>query len=283
MNINKRRLSIIFIVLYLLGMIISAFMLFNFKNTLIYDLEVLTITGFNTAEPAFNQLHVIIGASMIVGLLASYFSFKANTSVVYVEKEGEQQQNVTEVEQGMTDDASKIKKEELLPLINPENGKELLEAICKSVEAGQGAFYLADTVSGKNVVRLAASYAMQIAESKEIVYEFGEGLIGQAAKEKKTVYIDDLPEGFINIFSGLGQSSPKYLLIIPVLSDKQLTGIIEIATFTPIRKTDIAALEEVLLSPGHLQEITTGNKPVAADVEAIQDDEETKSRKNRDK
>ena len=61
-------------------------------------------------------------------------------------------------------------------------------------------------------VELKAGYALSIGESTVIKYEFGEGLIGQSAASGNTLYVDDVPEGYIKIVSGLGSASPKYLL-----------------------------------------------------------------------
>ncbi len=39
--------------------------------------------------------------------------------------------------------------------------------------------------------------------------EFGEGLVGQAALEKKHIIFTNVPDDYIKINSGLGQASPK--------------------------------------------------------------------------
>lgn len=257
MNIRKKQVSILFISLYLVGMIISAFTLLDFRNELIYDFNVLSISDAETIDPAFTKLYVIIGLSLILGLLATYFSFKADESdIIYVEKKAEDERQKMPVTDAGKTDAGKINKEKLDHLIlnkkplKPAILEKVLSAICKQLEASQGAIYIAEPKGRKNIVRLKSSYAMSIAESHSITFEFGEGLIGQVAKEQKTLYINDIPEGFVKIVSGLGQASPKYLLILPVMADGHLSGVVEIAGFLPVISKDISTLEEFLATLG---------------------------------
>ena len=63
-------------------------------------------------------------------------------------------------------------------------------------------------------------YALSIGESTVIKYEIGEGLIGQSAASGNTLYVDDVPDGYIKIVSGLGSASPQHLLIVPVKKNK---------------------------------------------------------------
>jgi hypothetical protein len=72
-------------------------------------------------------------------------------------------------------------------------------------------------------------------EGEPIVYEFGEGLIGQCAASGKSMLLDELPEGYTNaIVSGLGMAAPKYILIIPIKKEEVVTAVLEIATFSKL-------------------------------------------------
>jgi hypothetical protein len=43
--------------------------------------------------------------------------------------------------------------------------------------------------------------------------------------------IHDIPESYFNISSGLGNSKPRFLLLIPVLFKEECIAVIELATF----------------------------------------------------
>jgi putative methionine-R-sulfoxide reductase with GAF domain len=285
--ISKKRLSILFIGLYLLGMIISVFTLLNFKDNLIYDFNVLAISDAEIADPAFIRLYTVIGFSLILGLLATYFSFKADeNNVIYIEKEAEDENKKDQVSDATGED-EKINIEELnhfikaKKVIQPADFDRLLSTICKQLEASQGAFYLAEAKSNKNIVRLKSSYAMSIGENEDITFEFGEGLIGQVAEEQKSRYLDDIPGGFVQIISGLGQASPKYLLILPVVADDQMKGVVEIAGFVPFKDKDISTLEEFLTTLGKFLDNQAAHKDeqVMVEAEVVTGTQRTKKKK----
>ena len=126
--------------------------------------------------------------------------------------------------------------------------KEILQsgvqAICKQLDAGQGALYLTKEEAGKRKDELKIGYALTIGESTIISYEFGEGLIGQSAAGARTLYVDDVPEGYIKIISGLGSASPRYLLIVPLKSNEHVNGVLEIASFHAITEDQRKFVEE---------------------------------------
>jgi hypothetical protein len=59
----------------------------------------------------------------------------------------------------------------------------------------------------------------------------GEGLNGQVAKNRIIMKVDNIPDGYIKVASGLGTGSPRNLLIIPLLLNKETIGIVEMASF----------------------------------------------------
>jgi methyl-accepting chemotaxis protein len=56
--------------------------------------------------------------------------------------------------------------------------------------------------------------------------------------------VDDVPDGYVKIVSGLGIASPRYLLIVPVKNQEQVLGVMEIATFTPLDENQRRFVEE---------------------------------------
>ncbi|HEY9006373.1 GAF domain-containing protein [Ohtaekwangia sp.] len=118
-----------------------------------------------------------------------------------------------------------------------------LQAVCKQLDAGQGAVYAVKEENGKRKIELKSGYALTIGESTVISYEYGEGLIGQSAASGRTLYVDDVPQGYIKIISGLGSASPRYLLIVPIKND-QVLGVLEIASFTNLTEDQRKFVEE---------------------------------------
>lgn len=104
--------------------------------------------------------------------------------------------------------------------------KAVIEHLCNYLKAQIGVIYLSE--NGQLV--LAGSYAFHVRKQNASVVQFGEGLVGQAAAEKKTIIFTDVPDDYIKINSGLGNSTPKNIAVIPLLLDNSVKGVIEIGT-----------------------------------------------------
>lgn len=116
--------------------------------------------------------------------------------------------------------------------------KNFLWSLAKEMNASQGAFFIATEKEGIHILRFLSGYAYHLPESETIEFEFGEGLSGQVAKEGKLININTVPDGYIQILSGLGQSSPTSMLIFPIITGEKVLAVVELASFSVFTKTD---------------------------------------------
>src|SRR5690606_18814126 len=121
------------------------------------------------------------------------------------------------------------------------------------VFAQYGAFYILkydDEVLSQPKLRLFASYAHQ--QSKQVPKEFGvgEGLVGQCAREKGRILLTRVPNGYINISSGLGRIKPSNLIILPVLFENNVKAVIELASLQEFTESHLDFLGQVTESIG---------------------------------
>lgn len=117
----------------------------------------------------------------------------------------------------------------------------VLETISKQYEITQGIVYKVDNDSKK--LHFSAGYAYYKKESD--TYEFGEGLAGQVAKAQRIVNIQSIPAGYIKTVSGLGESIPSHLLIIPVINNSNTLAVIELASFKEFNKDSETQFEHL--------------------------------------
>ena len=77
--------------------------------------------------------------------------------------------------------------------------------------------------------KLIASYAYK--ERKHVANRFhlGEGLVGQAALEKKPILLTNVPDDYIQITSGLGEAPPRNIIVLPVLFEGEVKAVVELA------------------------------------------------------
>ncbi len=65
------------------------------------------------------------------------------------------------------------------------------------------------------------------------VVRLGEGLVGQAAAGKRVVEITDLPDDYVKIRSGVGGARPRSIVLAPMRSLGEVSGIVELGFFRP--------------------------------------------------
>jgi len=122
----------------------------------------------------------------------------------------------------------------------------LISNLVKYLEANQGGFFTIETneKSGK-FIQMMACHAYDRRKFADKRIEWGTGLIGTCALEKKTIYLKDIPKDYLLITSGLGKANPQYLLLVPLISGDDIHGILEIASFRNIEKYQIGFVEKV--------------------------------------
>ena len=257
MKVSVKRIGTIFTILFVVGILVTAWMLYQLPDSLIYRANVIDLKELETIQPILNELNIIVASVLMLGLLA-IINFllnqkTTNTESLNLPKEQdvlqaepekvENEEEVEEIFQGV--DLDQIN----LILAEKEDNKQklnnVLNKICNHIEAVQGALYVVTKEKNIKYIELIAAYAYHKPESEEIKYEFGEGLAGQVAKEGKLVNIKEVPEGYIKVISGLGDTSPNNLLIVPLKKGNNVIGVVEIASFKAFRKSDIAYLEQV--------------------------------------
>ena len=106
--------------------------------------------------------------------------------------------------------------------------ERILRNMSKHFEIVQGVFFLKDQ---KTQVFYSICTFAYTSDKKPSAFKIGEGIPGQVAKNKTLMHLTAIPEGYLKIQSGLGNSSPTNLMIIPLLLNKETIGIIELASF----------------------------------------------------
>src|SRR5699024_3134182 len=97
------------------------------------------------------------------------------------------------------------------------------------VDAQTGTFFTKETKDdGIERFRLTAYYGYTPPESP-VMYAPGERLVGQAAASRRMIRLDDVPEGYLTIRTGLGEATPADLAIMPIQFDGEQLGVIEFA------------------------------------------------------
>jgi signal transduction histidine kinase/CheY-like chemotaxis protein/HAMP domain-containing protein len=125
----------------------------------------------------------------------------------------------------------------------------IMDELAPLVGAQHGTFFLTEEVGGDARLRLIAGYGLRADKDAPIQYRIGQSLIGQVAKGKRPIVVDEIPPGYIKISSGLGEAAPANLAVMPILFEDQVLGVVELASFrrfTPIQVDFLKQLTETL-------------------------------------
>jgi methyl-accepting chemotaxis protein len=132
---------------------------------------------------------------------------------------------------------------------NAENLEQLcdkvIEEVVRYMRSNQGFIFVKEGEGENEKLELMAARAWERKKFMQKTVEIGEGLVGQAAIEKQTIYITKIPNHYVHITSGLGEANPNSILIVPLKSEAEVVGVIELASFERYEESEIKFLEKV--------------------------------------
>ncbi|MFC5885226.1 HAMP domain-containing protein [Kitasatospora sp. CM 4170] len=114
------------------------------------------------------------------------------------------------------------------------------------VGAQFGAFYLVEEAPGGTELALISSYGRPAGEGPQRV-RLGESLVGQAARSRREITVDDLPPGYATVASGAGRADARSLVVLPIALEEWLIGVLEFASvhaFTQVHLDFLAQFAE---------------------------------------
>lgn len=135
-------------------------------------------------------------------------------------------------------------------------GMKLISSIVNYLGAHQGAIFTIKKINNDRYeddpskthtgFELIASYAFSDTKAtKAKLFQLGQGLVGQCALEKKTIYLENTPLVQSNVESGLGEAPATDLLLIPLKINEEVLGVLEIGAFKHFKKHEIEFLEQL--------------------------------------
>ncbi|GAA2902036.1 HAMP domain-containing protein [Nonomuraea rubra] len=130
-----------------------------------------------------------------------------------------------------------------------EVAKLTMSELTPLVSARYGAFYSIEPEHERNLI-LIGGYGVRPDRGPRQRFEFGEGIVGQAASEGRHIVLDDVPPQFITIDSGLSRSTPAQIVVLPILFENRVLGVLELASFTPFGEVHLDFLTQLVETIG---------------------------------
>lgn len=209
----------------------------------------------------------VIGISLVVIIIKlreranrkekEHLQAKVNEAVSEVEK---QKKAMEEKNQELMEKQEEIKRNNWIAngrakfgdILRTEKGNmadycyNIISNLVKYVGANVGAFYTINDEDENNpYIEMMGCYAYEDRKNINKEIYIGEGLVGRSVRDHETLYLDKLPENYITIRSGLGQSNPDALIIVPLVTGDEVYGAIEIASLGDFQKIEREFLENL--------------------------------------
>jgi len=115
----------------------------------------------------------------------------------------------------------------------------ILNYLVPALHGQVGLLYLPD---GEDLV-LKGTYAFTHRKNLSNRVRPGEGLVGQAALEKKQIVLTRVPEDYIVVSSGLGEAVPRHIVVTPILHEGELRAMLEIGSLDALDSEELEILE----------------------------------------
>jgi HAMP domain-containing protein/signal transduction histidine kinase/CheY-like chemotaxis protein len=126
----------------------------------------------------------------------------------------------------------------------------IMSELAPLVNAQYGVFYVTKREEEDTKLELVASYGAESVTELKREFQLREGLVGQAAADKRPILLQEVPGDFIRIGSGLGHSAPANINILPALFEDDVKAVIELASFSEFNETHQTFLDQLMESIG---------------------------------
>ncbi|OQR31464.1 two-component system sensor histidine kinase/response regulator [Pseudomonas sp. Bc-h] len=127
-------------------------------------------------------------------------------------------------------------------------GRNVLQFFAHYLGAVVAAVYVRQEHGG--LVRVASyGFSRQQELQEQSIYS-GEGVVGKAAEQDQIITLDDVPQDYFKVTSGLGDGSPRSVVVVPTSNDDQVNGVIELGFLRELTQRDIEFLELVAENVG---------------------------------
>lgn len=118
---------------------------------------------------------------------------------------------------------------------------ELISTLVGFLDLPIGAIYMVDN---KNITMLSAfAYGKKKRMKKRLI--FGEGVVGTAASERRSLIMTNIPQDYFEIVSAFGSTKPRSILVSPIKLNEEVYGVIELASLQKFKPEVVDFVEEI--------------------------------------
>ena len=209
------------------------------RNEKVSSVTVTAITVFVLFIVGLSGLLAYLGRRDLIALSSSY-----DDNLRAQQRSAERLEHQAWLRNGQTQLAEQVLGQLTLPML----GDNILRFFASYLGSVVGALYVRD---GHGRLVRVASYGLDAEQqAREQVLASHDGLLAQAVREGRLLRLEDLPEDYYRLSSGLGSGLPRSALLMPASDDGQINGVIELGFLRPLQDRDDAFMELVASNLG---------------------------------
>ena len=204
------------------------------RNQTVNTVTVTAITTFVLFIVALSGLLAYLGRRDLLALSDSYVS-----NMQAQQRANERLEHNAWLRNGQTQLAEQVLGQLTLPML----GDNILKFFATYLGSVVGALYVRNEHG--SLVRVA-SYGLSAAEQlRTQALGVDEGLVSEAVRQSRVVRLDQLPEDYFRLSSGLGSGLPRSALLMPTRDNGQINGVVELGFLRPLSERDQEIVERV--------------------------------------
>jgi signal transduction histidine kinase/DNA-binding response OmpR family regulator/CHASE3 domain sensor protein len=127
-------------------------------------------------------------------------------------------------------------------------GRNVLQFFAQFLGSVVAAVYVRQEHGG--LIRVASYGFSREQELQEHSIYSGEGVVGKAAEQDQIITLENVPQDYFKVTSGLGEGSPRSVVVVPTSNDDQVNGVIELGFLRELTPRDLEFLELVAENVG---------------------------------
>ncbi|RRV05380.1 response regulator [Pseudomonas sp. v388] len=188
----------------------------------------------------------------------------------------ERLQKVAWLRNGQTELAAQVLGQLTLNML----GRNTLQFLASHLGAVVAALYVRQEHG--SLVRVASYGFSREQEQQEQTIFSDEGIVGQAAQQDRLITLEDVPVDYFKVASGLGDGSPRTVVVVPTSNDDLVNGVIELGFLRPLSERDLEFLELISDNVGtsidaaryrqRLQEVLTETQQLNEELQVQQEE-----------
>lgn len=205
------------------------------RNEKVSTVTVTAITAFVLFIVSLSALLAYLGRRDLLTLSGNY-----DDNLKAQQRSAERLEHQAWLRNGQTQLAEQVLGQLTLPML----GDNILRFFAGYLGSVVGALYVRDDHG--RLVRVA-TYGLDAEEqAREQVLASHDGLLAQAVRERRLLRLEDLPQDYYHLSSGIGSGLPHSALLMPAINDDgQVNGVIELGFLRPLQVRDDELMERV--------------------------------------